>query len=603
MNNRSFRFIFGLIVASLPLVAILLVQLAPPVQAVAIAPQLPSAVAEEEQTPAPRTVRSIAQAAPAQAPVITDIPDQNAIVGKRFLYIVESSEPVLTWTLPISPTGMELQYTSGDDQAVIEWTPSSAGTEAVTVRAENADGSDTETFTIFVANPTPTNTPTRTPRATAIYVDQYEPNNSFDEAYTTSAGLVLPANTLWPAGDIDYFRFYGKAGSVYEVFTTNLDTALDTQLSVYNTNGGLIGSNDDATSLDRASKVTFSAGQNGYYFAAVVNLSPEDAANQTYSLEIKEVLGTATPTRVTSVDSCEYNGTFQDACVIQPGTTYNFDFVPWTGEGEDNDFFRTWVKDGLYYSCSTFDLSSLNDTNMILYSCPGEQCVVAGNDDRDTLAGDLGSEVAIRANYTGWLYVLVGPGPNLEPEYDVSQLYTYSLECNQIEATPTPTPSNTPTRWPTAPASGGGNLGPTPTPFVFPTFPATPTPITFPTQPPPTQPPVVQILPLPTPTPVTAPQRETTLDVTVYYDANLNFTPELTEGIMDVAVALYDSGTGQLLSLGFTNEAGNVRFGPLLTTGPVRMSVPFLNFSQLIDETSAAIQLRVDPRPLPGTIP
>lgn len=91
--------------------------------------------------------------------------------------------------------------------------------------------------------------------------------------------------------------------------------------------------------------------------------------------------------------------------------------------------------------------------------------------------------------------------------------------------------------------------------------------------------------------------------MTIYYDANLNTTPELTEGIMDVAVALYDSGTGELLSLGFTNEAGNVRFGPLLTTGPVRMSVPFLGYSQLISETSAAIQLRVAPRPLPGNIP
>lgn len=601
MNNRSFRLFFGLAVAFLPLVAILLGYFAPPAQAGAGVPQL-SPLLPGDRTPSPRTIHSAAPAAPAEAPVITEIPDQNAIAGKQFLYIVQASAPVITWTLPVSPTGMVLQYSSGDDQAVIQWTPSSAGTDPVTVRAENEDGSDTETFTIFVTNPTPTNTPTRTPRATAIYVDQYEPNNTFDEAYTTSAGLVLPANTLWPAGDIDYFRFYAKAGSVYEVFTNNLDTALDTRLSVYDPNGNLIDSNDDATPLDRASKVTFSAGQNAYYYASVVNLSPADSADQTYSLEIKEVIGTATPTRVASVDECEYNGTFQDACVLQLDTTYNFDFVPWTGEGEDNDFFRIWVKDGLYYTCETFNLSSLNDTNMILYSCPGEQCVVAGNDDKDRLAGDLGSEVSARANYTGWLYVLVGPGPNLEPEYEVSSLYTYSLECNQIEATPTPTPSTTPT-FVSAPSSGGGNLGPTPTPFVFPTFPATPTPITFPTQPPPTQPPVIQILPLPTSTPATAPQQEITLDITVYYDANLNSTPELTEGIMDVAVALYDSGSGELLSLGFTNEAGNVRFGPLLSSGPVRIVVPFLNFSEVISETSAAIQLRVAPRPLPGSIP
>ena len=599
MNNRAFRLSIGLVVAFLPLVAILLVQLAPEVEAVA--PVSQASIVADGQTPTPR---SVAQAAPAQAPVINEIPDQTVVLGQQFTYIVEASEPVLTWTLPISPTGMTIRPAQASDRrAVIDWTPTTAGAETVSVRAQNNDGEDTETFAIFVVNPTPTNTPTRTPRATAIYVDQYEPNNSFDEAYTTSAGLVLPANTLWPAGDIDYFRFYGKAGSVYDILTANLDAALDTQLSVYGPNGNLLGTNDDAGALARASQVTISAGQNGYYYAAVVNLSPADSADQTYSLEIREVLGTATPTRVASVDQCEYNGTFQDACVLQLNTTYNFDFVPFTGQGEDNDFFRIWVKDGLYYTCETFDLSSLNDTNMIVYSCPGEQCVVAGNDDKNRLAGDLGSEVSVRANYTGWLYVLVGPGPNLEPEYDVSQLYTYNLQCTQVEATPTPTPSNTPTPRPFTSGTGSGNLGPTPTPFAFPTFPPTPTPITFPAQASPTPPPVIQIIPLPTPTPVTAPRQETTLDVTVYYDANLNFTPELTEGIMDVAVALYDSGTGELLSLGFTNEAGNVRFGPLLTTGAVRVSVPFLGYSQLISEASAAIQLRVDPRPLPGTIP
>jgi hypothetical protein len=488
------------------------------------------------------------------------------------------------------------------NEALIRWTPPDDDDEAVAVRAANEDGVDTQTFTIFVVNPTPTNTPTRTPRATAIYVDQYEPNNNFDEAYTTSAGLVLPANTLWPAGDIDYFRFYGKAGSAYEVFTKDLDPVLDTRLAVYNPNGNLIGTNDDAEPLTRASSVSFSARENGYYFASVVNLSPGDTADETYSLEIREIVGTATPTRVSSVDDCEYNGSFQTACVIQLDTTYNFDFVPALGEGKDNDFFRIWVKEGLYYTCETFNLSSLNDTNMIMYSCPSEECGLAGNDDKDRLAGDLGSQVTVPANYTGWLYVLVGPGPNLEPEYENSQLYTYSLECNQILATPTPTPSTTPTPRPST-GTGTGGLGPTPTPFAFPTFPPTPTPFVFPTELPPTQPPVVQILPLPTATPVTAPQREVTLDVTVYYDANLNLSPELTEGIMDVAVALYDTGTGELLSLGFTNEAGNVRFGPLATTGPVRVSVPLLNFSYVVSDASAAIQLRVDPRPLPGTIP
>jgi hypothetical protein len=474
-------------------------------------------------------------------------------------------------------------------------TPTNTATNTPTSTATN-----TATPTSTATNtPTPSLTPSKTPVSTPIYVDQYEPNNSLGEAYTTAAGLVLPNITLWPVGDVDYFRFNVKAGSAYEILTRDLDPGLDTFLTVYNANGGVIGTNDDASSLSRASKVTFSAGTSAFYFASIVNLSPSDPANKSYSFEVKEILGTATPTAlptgtpVPSIDDCEPNGTFQSSCVLLLDVTYNFDFVPYFGEGKDNDFFRIWVKEGLYYTCETFDLSSVNDTNMIFYTGPGFDFGVGGNDDKDRLAGDLGSEVSYRATYTGWLYVLVGPGPNMEPDYQYSNLYTYSMECTQVLATPTPTPTNT-----RPPAPGGGQVA-SPTPFAFP---ATPTPFAFPTEVAPTPRPQIQILPLPTATAASGGLRDLTLDVTIYYDANLNLMPELAEGIMDVAVAVFDNATGELLSIGFTNEAGNVRFGPISTATALRVTVPYLNYSQIVSE-STAIQLRVAPRPLPGGIP
>jgi hypothetical protein len=86
----------------------------------------------------------------------------------------------------------------------------------------------------------------------------------------------------------------------------------------------------------------------------------------------------------------------------------------------------------------------------------------------------------------------------------------------------------------------------------------------------------------------------------VYYDSNFNFTPELNEGIMDVAVELFDNATGRLLAFGYTNEAGVVRFDGVASSGAVRVEVPFLNYSQVITGASASILLRVEPRPLPG---
>ena len=93
------------------------------------------------------------------------------------------------------------------------------------------------------------------------------------------------------------------------------------------------------------------------------------------------------------------------------------------------------------------------------------------------------------------------------------------------------------------------------------------------------------------------------VNVTVYYDGNGNFTPELTEGVMDIAVALYDNATGTLLAFGYTNEAGMIRFDAIATSGAVRIVVPYLNYSQVAVDSNANILVRIAPQPLPIGIP
>ena len=72
--------------------------------------------------------------------------------------------------------------------------------------------------------------------------------------------------------------------------------------------------------------------------------------------------------------------------------------------------------------------------------------------------------------------------------------------------------------------------------------------------------PEVTIQPLPTATPPTGALQTATVNVTVFYDSNFNFTPEINEGIENVPVALYDNTNGRLLAFGYTNQAGVVRF-------------------------------------------
>jgi hypothetical protein len=460
------------------------------------------------------------------------------------------------------------------------------------------------TFTILNDDAAPTNTPTATSGAPPLYVDAYEPNNTLPEAYTTSSGTKLCNITLWPTGDLDYFRFVGKSGSYYVVSTTDLEPGVDTALQVFNPQGNLIASNDDYEVGNRRSQVTIVANSNGYYYARIENRDPSDPADKTYCFEVREI-APPTPTPINTPPPlgtddvlCEFNSTIEYACTIGLDKVYNFNFVPVFGSLQDTDMFRIWMKPGIEYTCeTTIPDGSLADTNIIFLDHNGNGFQPnLGNDDK--VLGDLGSKLSYLSSYTGWLHVMVGP-VNVPPFEEASQ-YTYQLVCTSTTATATPTATAT-----SAFTGGGVPFVPTATPLVFPTFPPTPTPIdlsSFNTPLPPT-PPAVQFQPLPTSTPPSGGAQTSTINVTIYYDQNENFMPELTEGIMDTAVSLYANSSGELIAFGYTNEAGMIRFDSISVVGAVRVVVPFLNYTQIVTGDSANILVRIAPQPLPVGIP
>ncbi|MEJ2746780.1 MAG: PPC domain-containing protein [Anaerolineae bacterium] len=440
--------------------------------------------------------------------------------------------------------------------------------------------------------------------ATPVYTDAYEPNNTLQEAYTTSSGTQLCAITLWPTGDLDYFRFVGKKGSYYIVSTNDLDPGVDTALKVYNPQGNQIASNDDYEVGSRRSQVTIAANSDGYYYARIENRDPSDPANKTYCFEVSETTPpTPTPSNTppplgTDDQLCEFNSTIDHACTIGLDKIYNFNFVPVYGSLQDTDIFRIWMKPGIEYTCeTTIPEGSLADTNMIFLDQNGNDfSPQLGNDDKEI--GDLGSKLSYLSTYTGWLNIEVGP-VNVPP-FEEAEQYFYQLECTSTTATATPTATAT-----SAFVGGGVPSVPTATPIVFPTFPPTPTPIdlsSFNTPPPPT-PPVVQFQPLPTSTPPSGGAQTITINVTIYYDQNENFMPELTEGVVDTAVSLYENSTGELKMFGTTNEAGMIRFDSISVAGAVRVVVPFLNYTQIVTGESADILVRIAPQPLPVGIP
>jgi len=460
--------------------------------------------------------------------------------------------------------------------------------------------------TVFIRNTDPTPTPAATGSVQPIFADALEPNNSFNEASDLISGASATCNlTFYPPGDEDYFRWWGVAGVSYTISTSNLTPGLDTVLFVYSANQNLIGQNNDVEPGNFASQVTFTANNTGYFYARTINQQPGDPVNKTYCIQVSQFVEptpTPPPSFPVGADECEWNSTFETACLITIDTTLSLNFIPTLGSPQDTDIFRLWIKPGIFYTCETeIPVGSAADTNMIFFDGNTNPFnPPLGNDDKEL--GDLGSRLSYLSTYTGWLYIMVGPVDVLD-EVSETSLQTYTLTCTQTVATPTPIPTNTPV--PVALPPGGGSFNtstPTPTTEIPTPFP-TPTPINpadfIPT---PEPPPVVDVQPLPTVTPASGGTQAINIQVTVFYDSNRNYLPELNEGIMDTAVALYDNATNELLSFGQTNEAGVIRF-ETQTTGTVRIVVPYLNYTQIVTQASDEILIRVAPGTLPITLP
>ncbi|PIE82133.1 MAG: hypothetical protein CSA11_01600 [Chloroflexi bacterium] len=471
--------------------------------------------------------------------------------------------------------------------------------------SSNAALADPYRIQIFINDNDPRPSSTATPSG-VVYLDAYEPNNSFSESYSVGVGSRACNITFWPSGDVDYFHFFAKRGSTYRVYTNDLSPGMDTVLTLYDSSGQEVARNDDVGVVGTVrSEIQFTAGADGFYYAYITNKDPSDPTGKTYCFGTQETEPpTPTPsnTPVAGADECEYNSTVEYACIIAKDVAYSMSFVPVLGSAQDTDYFWLWIKSGSYYSCETLNLSPYADTNMIFLDQNGNDFAPKlGNDDKEP--GDYGSKLTILAPYTGYLSIVVGPvNP---PPYEESSLHTYELLCTELAVTPTPIPTET-RPW-VPPASGGAASTATPTPSPTAQTATTPTTTFDPSSIfltlTPAPPPQVQINPLPTPTPEVGGGSLATVNVTLFYDSNDNFMPELTEGIVDVAVALYDNATGQPLAFGFTNETGSIRFENIAATGALRVSVPYLNYSQIVFRDEANILIRVAPQQLPGQIP
>ena len=497
-------------------------------------------------------------------------------------------------------------------------------------------------------NDSPAEVLARVPVASYISVGQPNiaqqiQNLNFYPQVDAQGKLTKPVTATREQGDNDWYFVYLRqhtsvasgTGGTYRLATV-LRPGVDTELALYrdnnclvptgdlekNSDGGpkLFAFNDDAAILNRGSQIEFNSDKDCVYWVRLIN---KDAAprgsGQTYDLTIQEFIGTPFPTLSPAPttqatpypagrDSFEYNGDFERASLIAPGSKYSgLNFVPFeppNPDTVDNDFFRLPVKQGIYYTCETLDLTGGVDTNIIVYN--QDRAGIGGNDDTsaaERALGKFGSRVTWLAGYTGIAYILVGevspPRPN-ESSGQAGQTRTYALQCIiGIPNTPTPI---------------GGS--PTPTPVPSPAVTATP------------EPPESTLTPFPTPRtaqnlPVrklvdgqipgrganaptlvaTATPRPVALDMQIFNDNNRNGLLDPGEGINGTSIRILDEASGTPLGQTATDGEGRARF-TIFNEGPVRVSVPMFGYSTLINEPQATVRIALVPsEQLPARIP
>lgn len=437
-----------------------------------------------------------------------------------------------------------------------------------------------------------------------------EPDNDFiTTTHSIEVGtLANPKDcneTLTP-GDVDYFKILYQGGNVYVVTVTVPSTSslkVGVSLQDFGGNQLFICEEEGIRNVPCWSNGSKDSPARLRWFqssSAVVYLKIQDQSEitgtytDTYTLTA-QTIGTATPTPTgiplpTSTptplptptpagfpDAFEPNYDFDHATLIGLGRKYTgLNFVPVVPGTEDNDFFKLWVKPGMLITCETMDLTPGTDTNLIVYDA--NRNGIAGNDDINSQAGELGSRVTVMTTWEGWMYLLVGQGGR-----GIVYGSGYSLQCTVgLPPTPTPTPTRTPRPITVVPPP------PTATPF--------PTSTSVTTTPPPVR---LQVQALAaTPTPV---GRAVEVMVEVYYDANGNGAPDPGEGVVDLPAWLISLRGGQVIARGMTDDAGRMVLRGF-AEGAARLVIPYLGVARPV-ENGQTVTIRLNPVSMPVRLP
>ncbi|HJX37232.1 MAG TPA: PPC domain-containing protein, partial [Anaerolineae bacterium] len=225
-------------------------------------------------------------------------------------------------------------------------------------------GSPTSTATEPAqATPTPTSTPTPALSTPPPAQDPFEPDDTLAQASPMGTEGDRQAHILSPAGDRDYVSLQVEAGVRYTVETGGLGSQCDTVVTLYDQDGTELAQDDDGGNESLASRLSWTAREDGALFAEVRQFDEDAELEDTgYEIWVSE-----SEPLVLEEDEYEPDDTLEQANEILLGSSQAHTIH----QPEDRDWVFFGVQAGQTYVVETSGLQGGMDTIIFLHDEEG----------------------------------------------------------------------------------------------------------------------------------------------------------------------------------------------------------------------------------------
>lgn len=236
--------------------------------------------------------------------------------------------------------------------------------------------------------------------------DAYEPDDTQDQAGEIEIGLYQSHN-LHVMGDHDWISFQAIEGTTYIIETFNLGSRIDTIICLYDANRQELASDDDGADEPLASRLIWTADEDGVLYTMVQALGDNQAGPGTgYGVSVSKV---ETPLLIP--DEHEPDDTREEATGIEVGEIQTHSIHI---EG-DHDWLSFQAVEGTTYVVETSNLGQEVDTIIFLYDEDGEELV----QDDDSADEPRASRMTWTADKAGGFYVMVRDYKDNKAEHDM----------------------------------------------------------------------------------------------------------------------------------------------------------------------------------------